>query len=329
MPLPSRLLYTFLFSFFGALLTGYAAIPYLRRVKAGQVVRAEGPQAHLAKAGTPSMGGLIFLFPALILALLLGVSGTTPQEQVATATALLLTLGNGLLGFGDDYIKIVLKRPLGLRAREKLLGQLALAAALGWATWRLGLGTWVQVPFAGWRLELGWGYYALVLILVWSATNAVNLADGLDGLLSGLSVPVFAVYGVISVAAHQAGLAVLSFAVLGGVVGFLKYNRHPARIFMGDTGSLGLGGALAALAVLTKTELTLVLLGGVFVAEAASVILQVGSFRLTGKRIFRMSPLHHHFELLGWPETAVVRGFWLAGVLCAILAWWGLRGLLL
>lgn len=328
MPLPSRLLYAFLFSFFGALLTGAVAIPYLRKVKAGQVVRQEGPQAHLAKAGTPSMGGLIFLFPALLLTLILGVAGTTPAEQLATGAALLLTLGNGLLGFGDDFIKIVLRRPLGLRAREKLFGQLALAAALGYAAWRLHLGTWVQVPFTGWRLDLGWAYYLLVLILVWATTNAVNLADGLDGLLGGLSVPVFAVYGFVGVAGHQAGLAVLSFALLGGVIGFLKYNAHPARIFMGDTGSLGLGGALAALAVLTRTELTLVLLGGVFVLETASVILQVASFRLTGKRIFRMSPLHHHFELLGWPETAVVHRFWLAGLLCAVLAWWGLRGLL-
>ena len=328
MPLPTRQLYAFLLSFFAALVTGYVAIPFLRRVKAGQVIRQEGPQAHLAKAGTPSMGGLIFVLPALLITLMVGVAGTTAAEQVATAAAVLLTFGNALLGFGDDYIKIVLRRPLGLRAREKLLGQAALAAALAYAVWYLKLGTWVQVPFTGWQIELGWAYYLLVVVLVLSTTNSVNFADGLDGLLGGLSLPVFAVYGFIGVATQQTGLAVLSFAVLGGVVGFVRYNAHPARVFMGDTGSLGLGGALAALAVLTRTELSLILLGGVFVAEAVSVILQVGSFRLTGKRIFRMSPLHHHFELLGWPETAVVRRFWLAGIACAVLGWWGLRGLL-
>lgn len=312
-----------------ALILGPVIIPYLRRLKAGAQIRAEMQQTHQAKAGTPIMGGLIFVIAAAIATLLFA-----PREKEALirlAIALILTVGHGFLGFLDDYIKVVLKRSLGLRAREKLLGQVVLAAVLGYgAVEVLGLGTFVTVPFTGgWGLDLGKPlYYLLVLIMVWGTANAVNFTDGLDGLLAGCSIVVFGFYGlVVSVMRGQLDMAVLSVSLVGGCIGFLRYNRHPAQVFMGDVGSFALGGALAALAVLTKTELLLVIVGGLFVAEALSVILQVISFKTTGKRIFKMAPLHHHFELLGWPETKVLRVFWTTCVLLAAVGWFGMKGL--
>jgi phospho-N-acetylmuramoyl-pentapeptide-transferase len=274
------------------------------------------------------MGGLIFLIPAALTTLLLA-----PRDGDATvriAIALTLMLGHGLVGFLDDYIKVVLKRPLGLRAREKLLGQTALAAILGYgAVEALGLGTDVVVPYLDWSYDLGRPlYYLLILVIVWGTANAVNFTDGLDGLLAGSSIVVFSFYAIIvSLLMGYLDLAVLGIAIVGGCFGFLRYNAHPAKVFMGDVGSFALGGALAAMAVLTKTELLLVIAGGLFVIETVSVILQVASFQLTGRRIFKMAPIHHHFELLGWPESRVLRLFWVACLLFVALAWFALPGL--
>lgn len=310
-----------------ALALGALILPLLRRLKAGQSIRAEMHASHQAKAGTPTMGGLIFVIPAVITTLLFA-----PREDGGLARvliALALTLGHGAVGFADDYIKVVLKRSLGLRAREKLLAQVLLAAILGYgAVEVLGLGTDVTIPYLNLVLPLGKPlYYVLILIIVWGTANAVNFTDGIDGLLAGCSMIVFSFYAIfVSLARGYVDMAVLGVAIVGGCFGFLRYNAHPAKVFMGDVGSFALGGALAALAVLTKTEFLLVIVGGLFVAETISVILQVASFKLTGRRIFKMAPVHHHFELLGWSEGKVLRYFWGACILLAVLGWFALPG---
>ncbi len=295
-------------------------LPLLRRWKWGQSVRPEGPASHHGKAGTPTMGGLAFVAGTAVAAW--GVGPRTAYLSVATAAL----LGFALLGFLDDYLKVALRRPLGLRARYKLGGQVVLAAWLGWLVGG-ALGTEVAVPFLGARLDLGTLYLPFAVVAVVGAANAANLADGLDGLLAGATVWSAGAYALIGLWAGRPDLAVFAAALAGGCLGFLRYNRHPARVFMGDTGSLAIGGALGALALLTKTELLLPLVGGLLVAEALSVILQVLAFRLWGRRIFRMSPLHHHFELAGWSEPQVVRRFWLAAAGCAVLGLAGLHSL--
>jgi len=323
-----RLTAALLVGVLGALAMGPVVLPLLRRLKAGQTIRAEMSAAHQAKAGTPTMGGLIFVLPAVIATLLFMPRDT--DALIRAAIALILTLGHGLVGFLDDYIKVVLKRSLGLRAREKLLMQVALAAVLGYGAVRiLKLGTYVVVPYFNYPLELGEPlYYLLVLLMVWGTANAVNFTDGVDGLLGSCSVVVFGFYGIfVAAALGYMELGVLALGLVGGCLGFLFYNHHPAKVFMGDVGSFALGGALAALAVLTKTELLLVIVGGLFVVETLSVILQVASFKLTGRRIFKMAPLHHHFELSGWSETKVVATFTMVCLVLAVLGYFALPGM--
>ncbi|PRR70197.1 phospho-N-acetylmuramoyl-pentapeptide-transferase [Neomoorella humiferrea] len=284
---------------------GPAVIAILKRLKAGQAVRQDGPRSHLTKSGTPTMGGILFLLG--LTAASLALAPTSPL----ILSALVLTWGYALIGFVDDGLKVVLRRPLGLYARQKLGGQIFLGLAAGVAAvlW-LGRGSAVHVPLVGITMELGWAYPLLAALLMVATTNAVNLTDGLDGLAAGVTIWVALAYGLIAAAVGQREMAIFAFALAGGCLGFLAYNFHPAKVFMGDTGSLALGAAVGFLAIITRTELVLPLLGGVYVIEALSVIMQVVSFRLTGKRLFRMSPLHHHFELLGWPETRVVLFFW-------------------
>ena len=297
-----------------ALAIGPLVIPALRRLKLGQSIRQEGPERHYAKSGTPTMGGVIILTAVTIVTLYF--AGGSPEIWLC----LFITLGHGLIGFLDDFIKVALKRSLGLRAREKLIGQILMSVALAFCVSEfLGLGTDVWVPFAG-TYELGYFYYVLIFFVVVGATNAVNLTDGLDGLAAGTTTVAALAYMAISLMVQKEPLAIFSAALAGACIGFLKYNAYPAKVFMGDTGSLALGGALATVAILTKTELLLVVIGGVFVAEALSVIIQVISFKTTGRRVFRMSPVHHHFELSGWAETKVVKTFWLAGILLAGVA---------
>ncbi|MGI6677572.1 MAG: phospho-N-acetylmuramoyl-pentapeptide-transferase [Dehalobacterium sp.] len=306
-------------SFLIGLIIGPILIPMLRALKFGQLVRNDGPKRHLKKIGTPTMGGIIFI---------LAMMGTLVIWSDLSIEVLLcggMVLGFGLIGLLDDVIKVALKRPLGLKAREKILGQLLLSALLLFTGVHfLGRGTDLVVPLTGMKWELGSWYYVTGAILVVGTTNAVNLTDGLDGLAAGCSFFVYLGYLIICLLAisrppvlglDYLDLALFAGAMCGGCLAFLVFNRYPAKVFMGDTGSLALGGGIAALAILTKTELVLPILGGVFVIEALSVILQVISFRLTGKRIFRMSPLHHHFELVGWRETKVVHVFWMLAVL--------------
>lgn len=290
-------------------------IPFLRRLKFGQQVRSDGPKGHLVKAGTPTMGGVIFFFSITLGVLMAG------DPNFNLAAALLVTLGFGLIGFFDDFIKVVMKRPLGLKAREKILGQLLLSAVFAYTVIVYGgRGTELIIPGLNYTLDMGWLYLPFAVLVMLSA-NAVNLTDGLDGLAAGVTLFAALGYIIITNAWGMADLSVFSASILGCCLGFLFFNMHPAKVFMGDTGAFVLGGAICSLAVITKTEILLVLLGGVYVLEALSVVIQVVYFRLSGgKRFFRMSPLHHHFELSGWSEQKVVFAFWSAAAIFAIAA---------
>jgi len=323
------LLKPFLVSLAVTLLLGPLVIPLLRRLKCGQSVRNDGPSRHLQKSGTPTMGGVMFLAGITLAGLLF--AGKSPDGLLVLG----MTLAFGLIGFLDDFIKVVLKRPLGLRAREKLLGQILfslLAAALSVSV--LGRGTDVPVPYSGflapggfsWELGAA-GFFAFAVLVITGTANAVNLTDGLDGLAAGITALAAAAYLPVALAVDKSGVAAVMAAVSGGCLGFLFYNRHPARVFMGDTGSLALGSALGTAALVTRSELFLFLIGGVFVLETFSVILQVASFQLFGRRIFKMSPLHHHFELCNWSENRVVVSFWAATVVFAALGLAGFYGL--
>ncbi|MUT66193.1 phospho-N-acetylmuramoyl-pentapeptide-transferase [Paenibacillus sp. NEAU-GSW1] len=300
-------------SFLLAVLLGPLFIPLLRRMKFGQQIRTDGPQSHLKKSGTPTMGGIIIML-ALLIAFLKFSDKTAEFWVLLTAS-----LGFGLVGFLDDYIKIVFKRSLGLTARQKLFGQLLFSIIVCAQLYNMNHSTVVSVPLTDWGLDLGWFYYPFVVIILFGSSNAVNFTDGLDGLLSGTSAIAFGAFTIIALQASAHESAIFSAAMIGAVLGFLIYNAHPAKVFMGDTGSLGIGGGIAAVAILTKSELLLVIIGGVFVLEMLSVILQVTSFKLRGKRIFKMSPIHHHFELVGWSEWRVVTVFWSVGLLLAVL----------
>lgn len=322
---PTLLIFALLGGFAGAALFGPIFIPLLRRWKIGQTIREEMPERHQQeKQGTPTIGGLIFLGGLGLITVVLVAAGLW-RPSAAFWAFLAVTGGYGLVGFIDDYIKVVLRRPLGLRAREKLLGQVLVGVGLGlFAQHVLGLSTSVAIPFTAASIDLGWAYIAFVAFVLLATANAVNLTDGLDGLAAGASMITYGAYAWIAWQAGEGSLAAGALAMTGALGGFLLFNRHPAQVIMGDAGSLALGGGLAALAVLTKAELTLVLVGGLFAVETLSVIIQVTSFRLTGKRVFRMSPIHYHFELGGWTERQVVTRFWLFAALCAAI---GLLGL--
>lgn len=289
-------------------------IPALRRLRFGQSVRGDGPKRHLQKQGTPTMGGMMFFFSITLGTIFIA------KGSLVTYVLLLFTLGYGLIGFVDDYIKIVKRRSLGLKARDKLLGQFFLSIILAWvAVNYLGRGTDIIIPFVGTSINLGWAYLPFVIIVAVGTTNAVNLTDGLDGLASGITLFVALGYVLIGFKSQLFSVTVFSAALVGSCLGFLVFNAYPARVFMGDTGSLALGGAIAALAVVTKTELFLPIIGGIYVVEAVSVIIQVISFKFTGERVFLMSPLHHHYELKGWSEQKVVFTFWTVAALFVVL----------
>ena len=297
-------------------LIGPILIPYLHKLKFGQSIRECGPASHMKKSGTPTMGGLMML-AALVLALLWG--SFTPHIIIA----LVLTLGHALIGFLDDYIKVVMKRNLGLTAKQKFLLQFILAGAYVYFAETHLQNTSLWIPLVNMNFDFGWAYYALAFILLVGTTNAVNLTDGLDGLVSFVSIPVTLAFAFIAFMQGMLDVSGFALGLTGACLGFLLCNRHPAQVFMGDTGSLALGGGIAALALLTHTELLLVIIGGVYVAEAMSVIIQVTYFRLTGgKRIFRMSPLHHHYELGGWNEVKVVRVFTFVSFLLSAVGLW-------
>jgi phospho-N-acetylmuramoyl-pentapeptide-transferase len=302
-------------SFAIAVILGPLCIPLLRRLKIGQSIRTEGPQAHQRKSGTPTMGGILILIALTITSIQFGTGSWN------TWLLLLVTLGYGLIGFIDDFIKVVLKRNLGLRAKQKMLGQILIAIALYLALYMRGdLNTHIAIPFSSVDLNISWLYLPFLVFWVIGFSNAVNLTDGLDGLAGGTSAIAFGTYALIAFHLSHYDIALFCAAMVGAVIGFLIFNIHPAKVFMGDTGSLALGGALAAVAVLTKTEILLILIGGIFVIETLSVMIQVFSFQTFGRRVFKMSPLHHHFELVGWSEWRVVLSFWTAELAMCLLA---------
>lgn len=300
-------------AFLIAVILGPLFIPFLRRLKFGQSIRQEGPQSHQKKSGTPTMGGLIFLVALTITTLKFS------DREFETYLLIFVTLGYGIVGFLDDYIKVALKRNLGLKARQKLLGQIILGVALYVVLYYAGIiDMKVNIPLVDTPLNLGFFYLPFLVLMVIGMSNAVNLTDGLDGLAAGTTAIAFGSYAILAWWTSNMEVAIFCAAMVGALLGFLVFNVHPAKVFMGDTGSLALGGALATVAILTKTEIYVFLIGGVFVAEVLSVILQVISFQTFGRRIFKMSPLHHHFELIGWSEWRVVGTFWTVGLLLAV-----------
>ncbi|MCU9612199.1 phospho-N-acetylmuramoyl-pentapeptide-transferase [Caldibacillus lycopersici] len=309
--------YTILIGFLITVLLSPIFIPFLRKLKFGQSIREEGPKSHQKKTGTPTMGGIMILVSIIITTLLMAMRYA--EISVEIYLLLLVTVGFGILGFLDDYIKVAMKRNLGLTSKQKLLGQIIIAIIFYLIYQKSGLPTTIEIPIIDYSISLGWFYFLFVLFWLVGFSNAVNLTDGLDGLLSGTAAIAFGAYAILAWNQEQYDVAIFSVAVVGAVLGFLVFNAHPAKVFMGDTGSLALGGAIATVAILTKLELLLVIVGGVFVIETLSVILQVISFKTTGKRIFRMSPLHHHYELVGWSEWRVVVTFWSVGLLFAAL----------
>jgi phospho-N-acetylmuramoyl-pentapeptide-transferase len=287
------------------LIAGPIFIPILSRLKFGQTVRDDGPLTHLKKTGTPTIGGIIFLIPVLLVSIL--YSSKYPEILPMA----FVTIGFGMIGFIDDFIKVVKKRKDGLYAKQKLFGLTLIATIFTcYITFATDFGTDINIPFAG-TVDMPWFFILFTIFVFISVTNAVNLTDGLDGLLAGITLIIMIFFTVIAVTrAEWDYIRVFSTTVAGGCLGFLMFNSHPARVFMGDTGSLALGGAVAATAIMLKMPFIILIVGAIYVIEALSVIIQVVSFKLRGKRVFKMAPIHHHFEMIGWKETKVVSVFW-------------------
>jgi phospho-N-acetylmuramoyl-pentapeptide-transferase len=314
---------------------GPALIRGLRQIQIGQAIREEGPSSHHVKQGTPTMGGLLIIL-AVVLPTLLWADLRNVFVWIAVGATLLF----GAIGFLDDYLKVVRNHNQGLRPRSKAALQIVVALAIGavliWLSRTGQFDTTLVFPFfKAFRPDLGWVYLAFVVLVLAGSTNGVNLTDGLDGLAIGSLLIAWGTFTVLTYAAGNAivsdylgianvkgtgELTVFCGAVVGASLGFLWFNSHPAEVFMGDVGSMSMGGALGTVAMLIKQEILLIVVGGLFVLEALSVILQVGSFKLRGRRVFRMSPLHHHFELAGWSESKVVIRFWILAILFALFA---------
>lgn len=309
-----NLFWVIIISFLISLILGPLVIPFLRRLKVGQSIREEGPKSHLKKSGTPVMGG-IMIWVALVITTL--TAGTINKDMLVLLFA---TTGFGLIGFIDDFIKVVLKRNLGLRAYQKLILQIIIAVILAIYQSNISVeGTHILIPFINSKIDLGLLYIPFIVFVVVGTVNSVNLTDGVDGLASGVTLIVMSFFAFVAFKFGNENVAIFSAALVGACLGFLRYNFHPAKVFMGDTGSLALGGAVAGTAILLRLPLILPIVGGIYFAETLSVIIQVTSYKLTGKRVFRMSPLHHHYEEKGWKETKVVSVFWfITLVLCLI-----------
>ena len=294
-------------------------IQFLREREFGQFIRAEGPEGHHVKAGTPTMGGII-IFTAISIPFL--IMSDYDWRAVGVYGA---AMGCALLGFADDYIKIVRRRSLGLSAKAKLGVTILISIGLWWvATEKAGLPQTLRLRVVDYQIDLGFlagiPFLILIYVVVAATTSAVNLTDGLDGLAAGCAAIVLLAYiGITFITAGQQDLALLSACLVGACVGFLWFNAFPATIFMGDTGSLGIGGAIAGLAIMTKTEILLILIGGIFVVEALSVLIQVFSFQTFRKRVFLMAPIHHHFELMAWSETKIILRFWIVAAICSAI----------
>ncbi len=298
-------------AFFAILLTGLLTpiwIRFQRSKNVGQVIRTDGPTEHLQKEGTPTMGGLLIIFAVIVIYfLMVGREGYTSKSILALG----MVLATGVIGFIDDIRKVGNERSLGLSARYKLTWLLGVALFFGYFFITSDISTAVKIPLTQIELELNWLYLPFIFLIIAGTTNSVNLTDGLDGLAAGTATIVMMAFAGIAFRQGNLGLAIFAAAVAGSCIGFLWFNSYPANIFMGDTGSFALGGAIAAMAILTKTELFLLIIGGIYVLESLSVMLQVFFFRYFNKRIFKMAPIHHHFEMSGWSETTIMVRFWI------------------
>ena len=323
----TRILITVVISFALSGVLGYLLLPVLRALKAGQSIREIGPTWHNYKAGTPMMGGLMFIFAAILVLL-----GNLPaMEDYSVFYVLALSLCFGFIGFLDDFTKIKFKRNLGLTSLQKAMLQMAVSALFLYAMYKSGsMSTELYIPFFNVSFALHPIVYIFFAMFVMvGCVNSVNLTDGVDGLSSSVTIPVMVFFTAAAVATEHYDLALLPASLVGGLIAYLFYNWHPAKVFMGDTGSLFLGGAVCALAFALDMPLILILVGFVYICETMSVILQVGYFKLThGKRLFKMAPIHHHFEMCGWKEEKVVLVFaGISAVMC-VLAWFGIKGLI-
>ena len=321
----TRVLIAGLVALIVSIVIGPRFIDFLRRNEFGQHIREDGPQHHMLKQGTPTMGGLLILFAATV--------GFLPVTHYTLRglTVLFATLACGAIGFLDDFIKLTHKRSLGLRGRWKLLLLAAVTVVVAVVARHLHLSTDVYVPLANVSIPLSWAWYPFLFLIIAGASNGTNLADGLDGLAAGTGIIALFTFTAMMIVsfvrsspnpAHRnltrLDLAIIGAALIGAAVGFLWYNAFPAEVQMGDTGSMAFGCAIATFAIMTKTELLLLLIGGIFVIEALSVMIQVFSFRHLGRRVFLMAPIHHHFEMKAWSETKIMVRFWIvAGILCA------------
>jgi phospho-N-acetylmuramoyl-pentapeptide-transferase len=321
----TRVLIAGLIALIVSIVIGPRFIAFLRDNEFGQHIREEGPEHHVVKQGTPTMGGLLILLAATI--------GFLPVThfRLPALTVLFATLACGAIGFLDDFIKLTHRRSLGLKGRWKMLLLVAVTVVVGFVAHHLQLSTDVYIPIANVSVPLSYGWYPFLFLIIAGAANGTNLADGVDGLAAGtgiVSIFTFTAMMIVSfvrsspIPSHRnltkLDLAIIGAALIGAAIGFLWYNAFPAEVFMGDTGSMAFGGAIATFAIMTKTEVLLLLIGGIFVIEALSVMIQVFSFKYFGRRVFLITPIHHHFEMKAWSETKITIRFWIvAGILCA------------
>ena len=316
-------------AFIISLCMGMILIPVLHKLKFGQEIREEGPKWHAKKSGTPTMGGLIFIAAIFamsaiccVLGLFFGIDMPADSTYLKTLVMLLcLSAVYGVIGFIDDYIKVILKRNLGLTAKQKFLLQLVAAGGfVCWAVYGMDIATVVKIPFTSIELDFGIWFVPFAALVIIATVNSVNLTDGLDGLATCVTCMVALFFILFADKVANRAVALFASILLGSLMGFLMYNKFPAKVFMGDTGSLFLGGAVCGMAIVTEQPLALLIVGLVYVIESLSVILQVISFKTTGKRIFKMSPIHHHFEMCGWSETKIVITFTIVtAVLCLLM----------
>ncbi|MBW9170690.1 phospho-N-acetylmuramoyl-pentapeptide-transferase [Clostridium estertheticum] len=307
------IIYSVIIAFLLSIIQGPLLIPLLHKLKFGQNIRAEGPKSHLKKAGTPTMGGIIFMVSTIITMLLI-VRHTNDEAMIA----LYCFIAFGLIGLIDDFLKITHKENEGLKSKQKMLLIVIVAGVIGYYT-SIRLGTDIMIPFTNRSINLGIWYVPFIIIYFASTTNAVNLTDGLDGLATSVTIIVMTFFALVSNMLFHPSLAIFCAALAGALLGFLKYNFYKAQIFMGDMGSLALGGAVAGVGMILKSPFLVAIVGGIYVMETLSVIIQVFVFKATGKRVFKMSPIHHHFELSGWNETKVVAVFSIATVVFCLI----------
>lgn len=309
----SIIIYSVLIAFILSIMQGPLLIPLLHKLKFGQNIREEGPRSHLKKAGTPTMGGIIFMTSTIITMFII-VRNVSDEAMIV----LYCFVAFGLIGLIDDLMKTIRKKNEGLSSKQKMLLIVVVSGLIGYYT-SIKIGTDIMIPFLNKPVNLGVWYVPFIIVYFAATTNSVNLTDGLDGLATCITIVVMTFFALVSNSLANSTLAIFCAALAGALLGFLKFNSYKAQIFMGDMGSLALGGAVAAVAMILKQPLLVMIVGGVYVLEALSVIIQVAVFKATGKRVFKMSPIHHHFELSGWHETKIVAVFSIVTVILCLV----------